>query len=149
MTDKKIKRISDKQRKEKAKRDEFESKIEVYMVEDVEYPHYALLHPHWPKLSSKKLSYYTLMYYPVDEDQIMVDNGSVDRIVDGGRFNTYKEFKKFLNTGKLRNVSEFEEKMLKMNNRFRGHFNVSDVEDITLGLFELERLDKIFDNSRR
>lgn len=146
LSEKDIKRISDKQRAEQAKRDEFESHVKVYMKTDEKYLTFALLHPRWPKGLKKKWSYYSLSYHTVDVDMVRESEGSVTVSEPAGSFKTYKEFKKFLKSSSLREPNEFELAKLKSSENYLGHFRVNDVESIELTEEEEDWLDSELGN---
>ena len=144
LSNKDIKKISNKQIKEKIKREAFESNIEVYIVNNEKYLTYALLYPYWPKQS--KFKHWSLAYYILDVDAVRKHEGSVDVCKPINVFRKYKDFKKFLKTGEIRKPNEFELERLKSNDRFMGHFRINELESIKLDKYSKQHLDEIFEN---
>jgi len=144
LSDKDIKKISDKQRRKQKKRELFESRIETYIKTDCEYLTYAILFPQWHASSSKSQSYYLLRYYLVYPD--LVTASEEIAIVKRGdlRFSKYQDFKKFLkNNGELREVTEFEKAMLEGSKEYISQFKDIDVETDVEFLEPLEEIGEL------
>ncbi len=145
LTAKDIAKQTAKQVKAKRLRDDFEANIEVYIKDGEKYITYALVRPQWAKLAPKKRAYYEITYYVLDEDIVRRQEGSVTLRCGGERFKTYKESKRFLKTGILCIPNEFELAKLKDNKRFRGHFEVTEIENIELTDDHREWLEELDD----
>jgi len=130
LSNKDIKKISNKQIKEQTKRDIFESKIEIYIVNNKKYLTYAFLNPYWPRQS--KLKRWELTYYVLDTDTVRYLEGSVDIFKLIKTFRKYKDFKKFLKTGEIRKPNKYEWRRLMVNDGFMGHFRVNELENLEL-----------------
>ncbi len=128
LREKDIQRISKKQREEIARRELFESKIEVFMKCDEKDMTYAILFPYYPRASHKSWS---LGYYLAYPDAVLERDGTCTNMFPGPSFRKYRHFKKFLKTaGVIRPIKDFELAILKNIPQFNGHFCVTDVEEL-------------------
>ena len=140
-----IKRISNKQIKEKTKRDKFELYSEVYILRDSKYPTYVWVKGSWP-MNYKKGLYYT-SYHLIDPDSVIKENGYAVSRDNGPKFDSIRKLNKFVKS-KLRELSEIENYALNENNMFKKHFEINDLESIEMTEQQRDNLDNIFDNSR-
>jgi len=127
LSEKDIKKISSQSLKEKAKREKFESHIEIYIKDNEKYFTYAVLFPRLPFKGFKKWS---IEYRVFDSDLVIEKEGAYTIRWPGPIFEKYRDFKKFLKSGVIRKPTDSEMAKLKMDDRFNGIFKVTDVENI-------------------
>lgn len=143
LSDRDIKKLSNKSRKEQEKRECFESQIELYIKSDDENV-VALLIPHWNKNSNK---FWNLSYYSIQSDSIREEQGYVDCIQHVENFFSYKDFKRFLKSGIIRKPSTEEIESILQSSNIKNSIGVQSIQKLTS--YTEDEVQEIIENSSR